>query len=92
MIHSPLTKLVDGNQRNMKTLSTLATPLAWEHWADWMTVAIAGKARQLYPDDIKARAAWFDAQIDALPNLWKPKYRPLWRRDSDQYLVSGAAK
>jgi len=26
-----------------------------------MTVAIAGKARRLYPDDIKARAAWFDA-------------------------------
>jgi hypothetical protein len=55
----------------MKTPNTPVTPLAWEHWADWMTAAIAGKARRLYPDDIGARAAWFDAQIDALPNPWK---------------------
>ena len=55
-------------------MKTPNTPLAWEHWADWITAAIAGKARRLYPDDIKARAAWFDAQIDALPKPWEPAY------------------
>jgi hypothetical protein len=57
----------------MKTPNAPATPLAWEHWADWMTAAIAGKARRLYPYDIMARAAWFDKQIDALPDAWKSR-------------------
>jgi len=65
------TELAGGSQRNMITPNTRVTPLSWEHWADIMTVAIAGRARRLYPDDIKARATWFDARIDALPKPWK---------------------